>query len=871
MVKTLYASVINSARVVGPMRKYESTAWNTNASQLFINIGEDDLQDHPIINIYSNTDWTGFSAVIFRGGVDGVLFYGGFHADTMADDFFDQDLRHIKNKVELIDVIATHLKSREKSASNSWGERNPILMQSKLLEIHEKRKRISEGDYSTNFSTTQYYSIEGNLISIPTWHYRSGYNGYMAGYADFLKFKIPSDELAHNECHISSSFYHIESVCMALEDVQGPTARQQGELSDLYNFKIVFNSRYMTYWHAKKLQYQINKKRKEILNSVAENGNKQPMKYCVEMEISKVSLVFEKIIFCKKMLNYHHSNRDLRSNSIMKLAFRSKKTKEPKFNDQDPRNYEIWIKTQIDYLKNELEIYHLELESLGNHFGIESLREFSDQLNASNSQEYEEGLKKIAEFKEQKNLDQALFQRIQEKIIARLQTSIPITIYDKHNATIEEISPQLVAELSDTSKLNLDPNIAKQFAQNDFFEQLLQCRDKYLIHAIMNEKDGQKSILYYAARHNNPQAIRKISQMLKHRLTPKSYADIINITDPYGNTPLHMESRYGHLESIRALLEAGANINLVNNSDEWGVTWHGGENTALHVAAIHGQTNAIKMLLEAGADINEKNEYCYSPLDIAIKYGNLEAVKFLISKGAKINKDDYDPSHISNEKNYGETTLHLALYHNHIEIFKTLLEAGAEINKSEKHGNSVLHYAVYNGDLEAIRTLVERGADINKVNISEDNFYSIPIGTPLDLAIYFNKTEVINYLKSVGAQTNELNSQEGPINQAEQDLNEVVMKVKSEIVDEICRQDSDQLAIAKSSENIFPIQGEIQEEDLPISALTISTFVQENSMDQAPSSVTSLNPGNNKSWIGTCSLGDCLASLLRRNEKPLGK
>jgi len=257
MVKTLYASVINSARVVGPMRKYESTAWNTNASQLFINIGEDDLQDHPIINIYSNTDWTGFSAVIFRGGVDGVLFYGGFHADTMADDFFDQDLRHIKNKVELIDGIATHLKSRSRSASNSWGERNPVSMQSKLLEIHEKRKRISEGDYSTNFSTTQYYSIEGNLISIPTWHYESGYPKYSGGYADFLKFKIPSDELAHNECHISSSFYHIESVCMALEDVQGPTARQQGELADLYDFEIVLNSRYMTYWHAKNLQIQI--------------------------------------------------------------------------------------------------------------------------------------------------------------------------------------------------------------------------------------------------------------------------------------------------------------------------------------------------------------------------------------------------------------------------------------------------------------------------------------------------------------------------------------------------------------------------------------------------------------------------------------
>jgi ankyrin repeat protein len=822
MVKILYASVINSARVVGPMRKFESSAWNTNASQIFINSGEDDLDDHPVINIYSNTDWRGFSGVIFRGGDDGVLFYGGFHADTMSDDFFEQNFRHIKNKVELIDSLAMHLKDRPKSASNSWGERNPISMQSKLLEIHEKRKRLSLEDYSTNFSTTQYYSKAGNLIFIPTEHYKNGDRNFLGGYADFLKFQIPSDELAHNECHISSSFYHIESVCIALEDVQGQTARQRGELTDLYNFEIIINSKYMTYWHAKSLQVQINKKRQEILNSVAENGNKQAMKYCIEMEISKVSLVFEKILFCKKILDYHFSNPNLRSNSIMKLAFKSKKIKEPRFNGQDPRNYEIWIKKQIDYLKNELEIYHLELESLGSHFGIESLREFSDQLNARTSQEYEEGLKKITEFKEQKNLDQALCQRIQEKIIAKLQIPIPITIYDKHNATIEEISPQLVTELSNLSILNSDPNIAKQFAQNDFFEQLLHCKESYLMSVILNEERGQKNILYYAARHNNPQAIRKISQMLKAKFRPHIHQRIIDDRDPYDNTPLHIASRYGHLESIEALLEVGADINLINSQED---KKNGGCNTALHEAAIYGQIGAIKMLLKAGANIDKVNDYCYSPLDVAIVCGNLETVEFLISAGARINKDDYDPNHVSIENEYGDTPLHLALYYNQIEIFKILLEAGADINKTEKYGNSVLHYAVGIGDLEVIRTLVERGADINKVNIANRHSNNIPDGTPLDLAIHFNKTEIIDFLKSAGA----------------------LVKAPN--------QDLRQIEILRDSGDISSIQGEIQEQQEGVS-MSPPKIVQQGSMNQASSGIARVvarDSGKNSGNLASCN------------------
>jgi ankyrin repeat protein len=73
-------------------------------------------------------------------------------------------------------------------------------------------------------------------------------------------------------------------------------------------------------------------------------------------------------------------------------------------------------------------------------------------------------------------------------------------------------------------------------------------------------------------------------------------------------------ARYGHTETIKLLLEKGADVNRENR--------HG--NTALLFAAYEGSTEMVKLLLEAGANVNATNgedasvlSYAYALKDAA--------------------------------------------------------------------------------------------------------------------------------------------------------------------------------------------------------------------------------------------------------------
>lgn len=70
---------------------------------------------------------------------------------------------------------------------------------------------------------------------------------------------------------------------------------------------------------------------------------------------------------------------------------------------------------------------------------------------------------------------------------------------------------------------------------------------------------------------------------------------LVNALDSDGSTPLHCATWKGHLIIVEALLEAGANVNAVNQNEHWGTT-------PLHAAAHANQAAIAKMLLDHGAD-----------------------------------------------------------------------------------------------------------------------------------------------------------------------------------------------------------------------------------------------------------------------------
>lgn len=105
----------------------------------------------------------------------------------------------------------------------------------------------------------------------------------------------------------------------------------------------------------------------------------------------------------------------------------------------------------------------------------------------------------------------------------------------------------------------------------------------------------------------------------------------VNARNPAGGTALMIAAKRGHLETVRVLLEAGADPNLSLRE----VTYR-----ALHTAAQEGHNQIVAQLLKYGADINATTQYGETPLISAAFYGRYSTVVLLLEHGADLRLRD---------------------------------------------------------------------------------------------------------------------------------------------------------------------------------------------------------------------------------------
>jgi ankyrin repeat protein len=112
----------------------------------------------------------------------------------------------------------------------------------------------------------------------------------------------------------------------------------------------------------------------------------------------------------------------------------------------------------------------------------------------------------------------------------------------------------------------------------------------------------------------------------------------------FGQTALMWAAAENHADATRALIDAGADVNLTSDVVEpirWSLSnsYKGGF-TALMFAARQGALDSARVLIEAGADLNATDPDGITPLLLAAINGHYDMAALLVHSGADVNRTD---------------------------------------------------------------------------------------------------------------------------------------------------------------------------------------------------------------------------------------
>uniref|UniRef100_A0A8C5EQC7 E3 ubiquitin-protein ligase MIB2 n=1 Tax=Gouania willdenowi TaxID=441366 RepID=A0A8C5EQC7_GOUWI len=203
----------------------------------------------------------------------------------------------------------------------------------------------------------------------------------------------------------------------------------------------------------------------------------------------------------------------------------------------------------------------------------------------------------------------------------------------------------------------------------------------------------------------------------------------IEVKDEDGDTALHYTAFGNQADIARFLLSKGANVNLLNNS----------MCTALHIAVNKGFTDVVRVLTEHSADVNLQDSYGDTPLHDAIAKDFRSIIEILIVV----------PNIDFTQQNHRGFNLlhHAALKGNKLATEKILARARQLVDVKKDDGFSALHLAALNNHQDVAEILIKEGrCDINIRNNRNQ--------TPLQLAVTQGHTDLVQLLVTEGADVN---------------------------------------------------------------------------------------------------------------------
>ena len=223
--------------------------------------------------------------------------------------------------------------------------------------------------------------------------------------------------------------------------------------------------------------------------------------------------------------------------------------------------------------------------------------------------------------------------------------------------------------------------------------------------------DSGDTPLTLAARHEHDNVV--------HALLSDSQC-LVDAKGQNGYTALHYSCRYGHVDTVRTLVNHKANVNARTDSGD----------TPLTLAAINKHDNVVNSL---SGEVLAKDKDAYTALlHSSCERGYVGIVKTLVTE----HKAD-----VNARTDSGDTPLTLAARNKHDNVVHALLsDSQCLVDAKGQDGYTALQYSCRYGHDDIARTLVNNKANVNAKTDSGD--------TPLTLAARNKYDNVVHALLS---------------------------------------------------------------------------------------------------------------------------
>lgn len=140
--------------------------------------------------------------------------------------------------------------------------------------------------------------------------------------------------------------------------------------------------------------------------------------------------------------------------------------------------------------------------------------------------------------------------------------------------------------------------------------------------------------------------------------------------DSFGLFPLFLASENGDLESVKALITAGANVNAPLHAVDEDMKAREGDTPLIACGSATGKASVVKALVAGGADVNQKASNGKTAVMQAVAAENAEVLRALIEGKADVKVRMPPPEDMD--------ALTLAIGKRRADLVRLLLDAGAD-------------------------------------------------------------------------------------------------------------------------------------------------------------------------------------------------